>query len=129
MNFQPKTVARPVKESNTAPFAYFSWKASLGEQILDRLVDSGAVRAILDPLQRQLLPRLHCLPELALRFASAPANHRPSEIAKVAGFRIARKHIENDERISLEGAGAALMWITCLIAAGHNSAVGGSARS
>src|SRR5205814_4270547 len=102
MNLQTKAVACPVKESNPAPFAHFSWKASFCEQILDGLVDRRAVGAVLDPPQRHLLPCLDRLPQLPLRIAGSPPHHRPGEITKVSGFCVAREDVENDQRIRLQ---------------------------
>ncbi len=70
--------------------------------------------------ERELLPCLHGLPELALRVTRASAHDGARQIAPVTGLRVTRENIEDDQRIRIERTEPALVRIASLIAAGHD---------
>src|SRR5260370_39199434 len=120
MDLQADPMAGAVEKSNVFPFSYFGGIAALLEKLLDRLVNFHSVHPGFDFSERELLPCLHCLPELAVRVTSASAHDGARQIAPVTGLRVARENIEDDQRIRVERTEPALVRIASLIAAGHD---------
>src|SRR5438876_1205614 len=89
MDLQAEPVAGAVEKSNVFPFANFGGIAALLEKLLDRLVDFHSVDPGFDFPERELLPFLHGLPELALRFTSASAHDGARQIAPITRLRVA----------------------------------------
>src|SRR5437762_6761489 len=108
MDFQSKAVTRAVKKSNLAPIADFRRKTSIGEKLLHLVVHLQAIHPCLHFSQRERLPGAHRLPKSALFFTRPPAHDRPRHIAEVTCLCIARKDIEDDERIRFQWTKPAL---------------------
>ena len=62
-----------------------------------------------------------------MRFARAAAHNRSRQVAAVTGLRVARKNIENDQRVRVKRTEPALVRIARLIAAGDDRVGGNSA--
>src|SRR6185369_3352864 len=120
VDLQSQPVSRPMEKSNSPAFANLRRKTTVCEELLNCLVNRHPIHARLDLFQSQRLPSLHRVPKLALRLARAPPQDGASHVAKIAGLRVARKNIENDERVRIESTRSALMRITRLIATGDD---------
>src|ERR1041384_820258 len=120
VNFEPEPVAGPVEKSNILAVANFSRITALFEQGLDRLVDFHSVDAFLDFAERELLSFQNGLPKFALRVARFSSHHRSRHVAPVTRLCVARKNIEDDQRVREERTMPALVRIGRLIAAGAN---------
>src|SRR5438132_7616468 len=118
VDFQPKTMPGAVKESDAPTSAHFSWKTALGEKFLNRPVNRHPIDSCLDSLQSKRLTGLHGIPKLSLSFARASAQNRARHVAKISRLRVARKNIEDNQRVRVKRTVTPLMGITRLVAAG-----------
>src|SRR5205085_375344 len=109
MDLQSETVTRPVEKPNLPAVANFRRETAIGKELLYLVVQFKAVHAWLHFLQRELLPFPHRLPESSLRFTRAAAHHRPRHVAEVTALRVARKDVENNQRIRLQRPGSSLV--------------------
>ena len=120
MNLQAEPVAGAVKKSDVLAFADFGRIAALLEKRLDSFVNFHSVDPGSDFAKRELLPLFHRFPKFALRIVRSSADNSPRHIAPVAGLGVARKNIENDQRVRGKRTEAALVRIAGLIAAGDD---------
>src|SRR5207247_5497648 len=111
-------VTSPVKESNAPALANLRWKATLGEELLNCLVNCHSIHSRFDLFQSEGLPGFYCFPKLSLGIARAPAENGPRHVAKIARFRVARENIQDNQRVRVKRTKAALMRITGLVADG-----------
>jgi hypothetical protein len=101
---------RPVEKPDLPATPNFRRKTTVGEKLLHLVVQLQSIHARLHFLQRQRLALAHCIPEPALRFTRASPHDRPRHVAEVAALRVARKDVENDERIRFQRPEPALVW-------------------
>src|SRR4030095_8801454 len=120
VNFQPEAMPRAVEESHASASAHLRCKTALGEKFLDRLVNRHSIDSRLDSLQSQRLTGFHRLPKLSLGLGGASAQNRSGHVAKISGLRIARKNIEDNQRVCVKRPVASFMRITRLVAAGRS---------
>src|SRR4029434_9925490 len=116
VDFQSESVTGAMEKSDAASFPHFRWKSATGEEFLDRFVNCHSVNAGSDSFKGQRLPSFDGFPKFALRVARASAQDRACHIAEISGLRVAREDIENDQRVCVQRAVAALVRVAGLIA-------------
>src|SRR5271169_3301992 len=104
-----------MEKSDVYSLPNFGRITALLEQCLDRLVDLHSIHAILDLAQREFLSVFHRLPKFALSFAGATTHNGPGHVAPIAGLCVARKNIENDQRVRVKRTVTALVRIAALV--------------
>src|SRR5437016_3658791 len=108
VNLKSEPVSGAVEKSHVLSFSNFSRVAALFEKRLDRLVNYHSVDPGFDFAKREFLSVFDGLPEFALRIARASSNNRARHVAPITALGIARKNIENDQRVREKRTRAAL---------------------
>src|SRR6266478_2174719 len=129
VHLESEPMACPMEESNSPPFAHLRRKTALCEEFLNGLVNRHPVDSRLDLLQGKPLPGFHRFPKFSLRLARSATQNGARHVAEIAGLRVARKNIENNQRVGVERTKAALVRIAGLVAAGDNRAGRNAARA
>src|SRR6266699_78862 len=129
VHLESEPMACPMEESNSPPFAHLRRKTALCEEFLNSLVNRHSIDSRLDFLQSKPLPGFHRFPKFSLRIDCSPTQKLASHVTEIACLRVARKNIENNQRVGMERTKAALVRIAGLVAACDNRASRNAARA
>ena len=129
MQLQPQTVTCAVEEARPASAPAFRGIAVGGEKFLHRFVHRGSFGPGLNCTDGQTLCGTHRVPELALGRIGASSHHGTGQVTKVAGARVARKNIKNDQFMGPQPPVSAFVGIARLPPARHNRSLGNAARA
>src|ERR1700757_4252302 len=109
-----------MKETDPAAVPDFRRIAPLFEQVGDFLLKRCARTARPNLRECELLRLEHGVPELALGVTGLPFDNGPGQITVVMRLGMPWENVQNDQRICLERAAAAIIGIPSLIPSRYN---------
>src|SRR4051812_34560369 len=99
MNFQAQPMSGAVEKTAPAALVLLGGIAAALEELLHLIVDLLSRFAWAHLAQNHLLPAEHRLPKVSLRVRGAATDDGARHIAKIAGARVTRKDIKDDQLI------------------------------